>query len=157
MLQISQIEKPRCSATIDQMRFRCAMALPPEFQNFSSSGFHSEIQRVFPLLIESFLLKWLGLHGTFRVGRKQKPPRSDACASPQCGGVASRPVVGPAARPRPSRAISFSSFVPEPEFSRFECNIKVLRGKPETPTGRFCTPVLPNRTSIREVIVQRKK
>src|SRR5947209_5400602 len=51
MLQLSQIEKPRCSATIDQMRLRRAMALPLEFQYLSSSGFQSEIQVVFRLLI----------------------------------------------------------------------------------------------------------
>src|SRR6478672_8108681 len=51
MLQISQIEKPRCSATIDQMRLRWATALPLDFQKFSSSGFHSEIQVGFRLLI----------------------------------------------------------------------------------------------------------
>src|SRR5215468_6327186 len=53
MLQISQIEKPRCSATIDQIRLRRAMAFPFEFQYFSSSGFQSEIQLVV-LLIEEF-------------------------------------------------------------------------------------------------------
>src|ERR1700688_5231225 len=55
MLQISQTENPRCSATIDQMRLRWAMALPLDFQNVSSSGFQSEIQRVFGSLIENFL------------------------------------------------------------------------------------------------------
>jgi hypothetical protein len=44
MLQMSQIEKPRCSATIDQIRLRRAMNLPFCSQNFSSSGFHSDIQ-----------------------------------------------------------------------------------------------------------------
>src|ERR1700680_2463424 len=44
MLQISQTENPICSATIDQIRLRRAMALPLEFQNVSSSGFQSEIQ-----------------------------------------------------------------------------------------------------------------
>src|SRR5690349_17600725 len=33
MLQSSQIEKPRCSATIDQMRLRPAMCLAVESQN----------------------------------------------------------------------------------------------------------------------------
>src|SRR5271168_39335 len=51
MLQISQIEKPRCSATIDQIRFRRAICLPVESQNFSSSGCHSEIQVVSRVLI----------------------------------------------------------------------------------------------------------
>src|SRR6516164_9150769 len=51
MLQMSQIENPRCSAKIDQIRLRRAMNLPVDFQNVSSSGFHSEIQLVFPLLI----------------------------------------------------------------------------------------------------------
>src|SRR5215471_11989037 len=44
MLQISQIEKPRCSARIDQKRFRLAMNFPFDSQNCSSSGFQSEIQ-----------------------------------------------------------------------------------------------------------------
>ena len=44
MLQISQIEKPTCSATIDQMRLRVAIFLPFESQKFLSSGFQSEIQ-----------------------------------------------------------------------------------------------------------------
>src|SRR5216683_2206672 len=51
MLQISQTEKPICSATIDQIRLRRAMNLPLEFQNFSSSGFQSEIQEVVRSLI----------------------------------------------------------------------------------------------------------
>src|SRR6516165_3864814 len=55
MLQSSQIEKPRCSAKIDQMRLRRAMNLPFEFQNFSSSGFQSEIQAGLSLLISVFL------------------------------------------------------------------------------------------------------
>src|SRR3569833_3944845 len=44
MLQISQTENPMCSASIDQMRLRRATALPLDSQNFSSSGFQSEIQ-----------------------------------------------------------------------------------------------------------------
>src|SRR5215510_2272176 len=55
MLQMSQIEKPRCSAKIDQMRLRWAMDLPVDFQNVSSSGFHSEIQLELGLLIRVFL------------------------------------------------------------------------------------------------------
>jgi hypothetical protein len=53
MLQISQTEKPMCSATIDQIRLRRAMNLPLEFQNCVSSGFQSEIQ-VFMLIALSF-------------------------------------------------------------------------------------------------------
>src|SRR5207248_5939321 len=55
MLQSSQIEKPRCSATTDQMRLRRAMYLPVDSQNFSFSGFQSEIQVRFRLLISTFL------------------------------------------------------------------------------------------------------
>src|SRR5205085_4798545 len=55
MLQSSQIEKPRCSATTDQMRLRRAMYLPVDSQNFSFSGFQSEIQVRFRLLISMFL------------------------------------------------------------------------------------------------------
>src|SRR3954465_10024542 len=43
-LQISQTEKPRCSAKIDQIRLRLATALPPCSQNVSSSGRQSLIQ-----------------------------------------------------------------------------------------------------------------
>src|SRR6185437_6271692 len=52
MLQISQTENPTCSATIDQIRLRRATTLPVEFQNVSSSGFHSEIQLRFCSLTE---------------------------------------------------------------------------------------------------------
>ncbi len=54
MLQMSQIEKPICSATIDQIKLRRAMNLPLGFQNFSSSGFQSEIQVVARSLIGDF-------------------------------------------------------------------------------------------------------
>src|ERR1700678_1343234 len=57
MLQVSQIENPICSATIDQIRLRRAMDLPVDSQNFGSSGFHCEIQVVFRWLIRaSFVL-----------------------------------------------------------------------------------------------------
>src|SRR5712691_7796011 len=56
MLQTSQIEKPRCSATIDQIRLRRAMNLPLAFQNFSSSGFQSEIHVVLRSLIGDFVV-----------------------------------------------------------------------------------------------------
>src|SRR5580692_3002320 len=55
MLQISQTENPICSATIDQMRLRLAMNLPLDSQNFSSSGFQSEIH-VDMLIALSFVL-----------------------------------------------------------------------------------------------------
>src|SRR5215813_2086462 len=58
MLQSNQIEKPRCSATIDQMRLRRAIVLPLVFQNVSSSGFQSEIQVELRLLIAAIL--WWG-------------------------------------------------------------------------------------------------
>src|SRR5215475_5151582 len=64
MLQTNQIEKPRCSATIDQMRLRRAIDLPLVFQNVSSSGFQSEIQVELRLLIAAIL--WWG--GTVRGG-----------------------------------------------------------------------------------------
>src|SRR6478609_9389895 len=44
-LQISQTEKPRCSAKIDQIRLRRATCLPPPSQNSGSSGRQSSIQR----------------------------------------------------------------------------------------------------------------
>src|SRR6478736_8305613 len=43
-LQISQTEKPRCSAKIDQIRLRRATCLPPPSQNSGSSGRQSSIQ-----------------------------------------------------------------------------------------------------------------
>src|SRR5262245_40227078 len=70
MLQSSQIEKPRCSAKIDQMRLRRAMALPVDFQNVSSSGFQSEIQVGFRLLINLFLSGW----GIGPVNARQQTP-----------------------------------------------------------------------------------
>jgi len=36
--QIDQIEKPTCSATTDQIRFRFAMSLPPDSQASTSSA-----------------------------------------------------------------------------------------------------------------------
>src|SRR6516164_10581163 len=53
MLQISQIENPRCSAKIDQIKFRRAINLPFDSQNLWSSGFQSEIQLV-PIAIMAF-------------------------------------------------------------------------------------------------------
>src|SRR5690348_4090203 len=38
MLQITQTEKPRCSAKIDRMRLRRAIRLPVDAQNSGSSG-----------------------------------------------------------------------------------------------------------------------
>src|ERR1700733_13707567 len=96
MLQISQIEKPRCSAMIDQMRLRLAMALPLDSQNVASSGFQSEIQRVFASLIEDFLSARLRRRRSPRVelatcttpafplATKQNPP-SEARLSPPPG------------------------------------------------------------------------
>src|SRR6187549_3139465 len=43
MLHTSQIEKPRCSATIDQIRLRRAIHLPCASQNVASSGRQSDI------------------------------------------------------------------------------------------------------------------
>jgi hypothetical protein len=51
MLHISQIEKPRCSARIDQTRLRRAIHFPLDSQKAVSSGFQSEIQVVFGVLI----------------------------------------------------------------------------------------------------------
>src|ERR1700744_4169230 len=51
MLHISQIEKPMCSATIDQTRLRRAIHFPLVFQKVVSSGFQSKIQVVFVILI----------------------------------------------------------------------------------------------------------
>src|SRR5580693_4435830 len=61
MLQTNQIEKPRCSAKIDQARLRRAMNLPLDSQNFASSGFQSEIQVELSLLmgVVSFRSSWV--------------------------------------------------------------------------------------------------
>src|SRR5215471_914977 len=93
MLQMSQIEKPRCSATIDQMRFRWAMNLPVDFQNVSSSGFQSEIQVGLRLLISMFLSGWgTPLRGQAVAGGVKRKTKSAAArrskASLQGGGVA---------------------------------------------------------------------
>src|SRR5262249_40767640 len=87
MLQISQIENPRCSATIDQMRFRRAMNLPLDSQYFSFSGSQSEIQVVFRSPMRDFPFS------TIRViadQRKSRLPRSLESVLPQGGGVAYR-------------------------------------------------------------------
>src|SRR6266568_1409669 len=79
MVQTSQIEKPRCSAAIDQMRLRRAMALPLEFQYFSSSGFQSEIQVLFSVLIGNFLsLEVVNPPGAFSLFHRKKP-QPEAC------------------------------------------------------------------------------
>src|ERR1700730_10086897 len=54
MLQISQIEKPTCSAAMDQMRLRRATNLSLDSQHFSASGFQSANHVAFRLLIENF-------------------------------------------------------------------------------------------------------
>src|SRR5712691_3562678 len=72
MLQISQIEKPRCSATIDQMRLRRAMNLPFDSQYALFSGSQSEIQVVLDLLIEESLSE------RCRRPKNKKPPPQGA-------------------------------------------------------------------------------
>src|SRR3954467_14216265 len=57
ILQTSQIEKPRCSATIDQIRLRRAIRLPRVSQNVSSSGRQSTIQLLCRSRIESVLFR----------------------------------------------------------------------------------------------------
>src|SRR5262245_40258204 len=93
MLQSSQTEKPRCSAKIDQMRLRWAMDLPVDFQNASSSGFHSEIQLGLRLLISMFLSGWgRPRRGQAVAGGVKRKTKSAAArrskASLQGGGVA---------------------------------------------------------------------
>src|SRR5216684_8134285 len=88
MLQISQTENPICSATIDQMRLRRAMALPLVFQNVSSSGFQSEIQVGFGELIEISFLNKRGI-GFLEITRKHDGARR----GPSSGGVTNR-VIG---------------------------------------------------------------
>src|SRR5262249_28693019 len=94
MLQTSQIEKPRCSAKIDQMRLRRAMALPVDFQNCASSGFQSEIQVGFRLLINVFL------SGSVNA-RQQTPPPTLESVSPR---AAALPVQSATRRAAPAAA-----------------------------------------------------
>src|SRR5437764_13542680 len=72
MLQTSQIEKPRCSATTDQMRLRSATCLPVDSQNFLFSGSHSEMQVWSRLLIACSFAVAIGA----RLSRGQPFPSS---------------------------------------------------------------------------------
>src|SRR5438445_8080747 len=97
MLQISQTEKPICSATIDQIKLRRAMNLPLEFQNLSSSGFQSEIQVVVRSLIGRFpLVRMIATSAPARSlwPKKNRSPK-ERSALPPDSGVACWPVVGP--------------------------------------------------------------
>src|SRR5258707_7866486 len=96
MLQVSQIEKPICSATIDQIKLRRAMNLPLEFQNLSSSGFQSEIQ----LVVRSFIGVVPWFECSPRLPRrvpwpKKNRSRLERSMLPPDSGVANGPVVGP--------------------------------------------------------------
>src|SRR5262249_22374210 len=129
MLQISQIENPRCSATIDQMRLRRATALPLAFQYLSSSGSQSEIQVVFGLLIEvPFLtastppLCWVPCRP------KQKTPHPGRTKASSARAAALPVVSGHWRRRRRCRRRSnscFTSFVPSRVDSR---NISIYNG-----------------------------
>src|SRR5215467_90878 len=91
MLQINQIEKPRCSATIDQIRLRRAINLPFESQNFSFSGSQSVIHVGFKSLAEDFaivsslLLCARLVRSPFFLSCQQKSRRPEArhCAFPR--------------------------------------------------------------------------
>src|SRR5580700_1445611 len=83
MLQIIQIEKPRCSAKIDQIRLRRAMNLPLDSQNFSSSGFHSEIQ-VEPM--SQRLVNPAVPAGLFAIMRKLLPAKKPLADPHVCDG-----------------------------------------------------------------------
>src|SRR5262245_37623242 len=95
MLQTSQIEKPRCSAKIDQMRLRWAIALPVDFQNCASSGFQSEIQVGFRLLINVFL------SGSVNARQQTPPPPALESVSPR---AAALPVQSAIRRTAPAAA-----------------------------------------------------
>src|SRR5262245_7948559 len=101
MLQSSQIENPRCSAKIDQMRLRRAMNLPVDSQNLSSSGFQSEIQLRLRLLISVLLSRWhraLASRAAGTEDKKRRPRRSKA-SLPGGGvacGVGDKPATPPA-------------------------------------------------------------
>src|SRR5580704_13371365 len=89
MLQISQTENPIFSATIDQIRLRRAMNLPLEFQNFSFSGFQSEIQLVARSLIEG--VPWFE--------SSLRPPRRVLCAQQKSRSPGTHRFPGAAALP----------------------------------------------------------
>src|SRR5579863_7793905 len=86
MLQISQTENPTCSATIDQIRLRRATTLPVEFQNVSSSGFHSEIQVGFCSLTGDSFLRLYRPSGVIETACERHggaPPGEPDLAKPQ--------------------------------------------------------------------------
>src|SRR5262249_19244383 len=97
MLQISQTEKPMCSATIDQMRLRRAINLPLAFQNFSFSGSQSEIHVVFNSLVEDFVICRLCCCVTrsvrspffFAANKKAARPEARLCAFPRTAALLS--------------------------------------------------------------------
>src|SRR6185369_13282920 len=95
MLHSSQIENPRCSAKIDQMRLRRATNLPVVSQNLGSSGCHSEIQVGLRSLIDVSLFDRDGTTRTIPCERHSKP-----CANPY---VAENTWSFPNSRPTPAR------------------------------------------------------
>src|SRR4029077_9508648 len=124
MLQMSQIEKPRCSAKIDQMRLRCAMDLPVDFQNVSSSGFQSAIQVEVRFLISLFLFgwRWRCWEGNSAAGGEQREKNAAARRSKRPSRAAALPVVSMPKLRRRQRwrrlALRFTSFVPSRKWLR---------------------------------------
>src|SRR5258708_38333574 len=88
MLQTSQIENPRCSAMIDQMRLRRATVLPVESQNFSSSGCHSAIQVVFGVVVISSTPRWRSTQDATPTPRGVKGGGADAVVRGRMGPLA---------------------------------------------------------------------
>src|SRR5579863_8845272 len=99
MLQISQIEKPRCSARIEKIRLRRAIALPLVSQNTASSGFQSEIQ-LEPRFIRSCPKPlWIGHFGHARPNPVKLDHPQRAVIDPQaterrCRRAIERPAFG---------------------------------------------------------------
>jgi hypothetical protein len=114
------------------MRLRRATTLPSEFQNLSSSGFQSAIQREVSLLIEFPFRLWREARvPAVSLGEKQKPPPRGACAfPPRAAALPMWPFVGPAVRHALLRvANDVSSFVPDHGFFVFVMQIKPLGEK----------------------------
>src|SRR5260370_20705895 len=107
MLHTSQIENPRCSAKIDQIRLRRAINLPLDSQYFSSSGSQFEIQAVRCLLISVVSLRSRSVQiPGFRLGAEETPPGDGAVSGRQVNrGRSHQGPVGPTLRwtPLPSR------------------------------------------------------
>src|SRR5579864_1690227 len=94
MLHINQIEKPRCSAKIEKIRLRRAMVLPLVSQNFSSSGFQSDIQLGSRVLIGDYPFLSAGETAAMGAAGRRTPKSGESYAS-QPGRVSRWTCFGP--------------------------------------------------------------